>query len=244
MIILFMLFLIQFSIACSCLAVNHMQQREFAEQGWSLAPADIKQQVQEEFLCCGFNSTVADDHPSCAMVNVSVLLHYCVRKFHARKLLTEYFNYPRRSNAAPRVHLRYALAHRACPSWKVPSIMHSVCPEESDYSSASPRYVLQFPKSYGSILFWKLVLIIFDEVFVRKSIPVLETFLSSSVFIDFRSPYIIPLIFLNIISFHAGMDWLLKKINTAFFVNIFCVLLFAMNLWKPTLLGGSLSVSG
>lgn len=69
MIILFMLFLIQFSIACSCLAVNQSQQREFAEQGWSLAPIDIKQQVQDEFICCGFNSTVTDDHPSCENVN-------------------------------------------------------------------------------------------------------------------------------------------------------------------------------
>ncbi|XP_062534104.1 tetraspanin-13-like [Armigeres subalbatus] len=68
MIILFMLFLIQFSIACSCLAVNQSQQRQFAEQGWSLAPIEIKQQVQEEFLCCGFNSTVTDDHLSCTAV--------------------------------------------------------------------------------------------------------------------------------------------------------------------------------
>lgn len=72
MIILFMLFLIQFSIACSCLAVNPEQQRQFAEQGWSMAPADLKQQVQEEFLCCGFNATTTEDHPSCAQVNVSV----------------------------------------------------------------------------------------------------------------------------------------------------------------------------
>lgn len=70
MIILFMLFLIQFSIACSCLAVNQEQQRQFAEQGWSLAPTDLKQQVQEEFLCCGFNATTTDDHPSCAQVNL------------------------------------------------------------------------------------------------------------------------------------------------------------------------------
>lgn len=71
MIILFLLFLIQFSIACSCLAVNSEQQKHFAEEGWNRVPVDIKKEVQDTFLCCGFNSTTTDDHPSCEVVNRS-----------------------------------------------------------------------------------------------------------------------------------------------------------------------------
>lgn len=69
MIILFMLFLIQFSIACSCLAVNSTQQQEFAEEGWNRVPSSIKSEVQHTFFCCGFNSTTSD-HPSCDSVTV------------------------------------------------------------------------------------------------------------------------------------------------------------------------------
>ncbi|XP_055716001.1 tetraspanin-13 isoform X2 [Phlebotomus papatasi] len=65
MIILFMLFLVQFSIACSCLAVNSNQQKQLAEQGWSRVPDSIKEEVQETFYCCGFNSTASADHPAC-----------------------------------------------------------------------------------------------------------------------------------------------------------------------------------
>lgn len=72
MIILFLLFLIQFSIACSCLTVNSEQQKQFAEEGWTRVPFSIKEKVQDTFLCCGFNSTLIDDHPSCNAVNVSV----------------------------------------------------------------------------------------------------------------------------------------------------------------------------
>uniref|UniRef100_U5EYF3 Putative tetraspanin 97e n=1 Tax=Corethrella appendiculata TaxID=1370023 RepID=U5EYF3_9DIPT len=69
MIILFLLFLIQFSIACSCLAVSSEQQTQFAEQGWAISSDSVKEKVQNEFLCCGFNSTATLDHPNCTIVN-------------------------------------------------------------------------------------------------------------------------------------------------------------------------------
>ncbi|XP_059619026.1 tetraspanin-13 [Phlebotomus argentipes] len=65
MIILFLLFLVQFSIACSCLAVNSNQQKQLAEQGWSRVTDSIKEEVQETFTCCGFNSTATADHLAC-----------------------------------------------------------------------------------------------------------------------------------------------------------------------------------
>ncbi|PBC27131.1 Tetraspanin-31 [Apis cerana cerana] len=56
MLILFLLFLIQFSIACACLAVNAKQQEQLAEQGWKHAP-ELRTKVEETFNCCGFNGT-------------------------------------------------------------------------------------------------------------------------------------------------------------------------------------------
>ncbi|XP_077287680.1 tetraspanin 97E isoform X2 [Arctopsyche grandis] len=73
MVILFMLFLIQFSVACACLAVNNDQQEGFAQHGWTTVNPEIKTKVQETFLCCGFldrnitNGTMG--HPPCDSVN-------------------------------------------------------------------------------------------------------------------------------------------------------------------------------
>ncbi|XP_050455712.1 tetraspanin-13 isoform X2 [Cataglyphis hispanica] len=65
MLILFLLFLIQFSIACACLAVNTKQQEQLAEQGWTHVESDLKRKVQTTFNCCGFNSTIEDPNVPC-----------------------------------------------------------------------------------------------------------------------------------------------------------------------------------
>lgn len=59
MLILFLLFLIQFSIACACLAVNAEQQEQLAEQGWKKVGPDLRAKVEETFHCCGFNDTAS-----------------------------------------------------------------------------------------------------------------------------------------------------------------------------------------
>jgi len=77
MIILFILFLVQFALACACLALSSHQQRRVLRLGWSRASSELKFQMQIHFSCCGFdNSTVnlpADDsgnmgHPPCQEV--------------------------------------------------------------------------------------------------------------------------------------------------------------------------------
>ncbi|XP_022904720.1 tetraspanin-31-B [Onthophagus taurus] len=55
MLILFMLFLIQFSVACACLGVNMQQQEQLAEQGWGRVNNETKAEVQRVFTCCGFS---------------------------------------------------------------------------------------------------------------------------------------------------------------------------------------------
>ncbi|XP_070494170.1 tetraspanin-13 isoform X2 [Chironomus tepperi] len=69
MIILFCLFIVQFAIACSCLAVDQKKQISFAEEGWNNIPDNLKEEVQTTFTCCGFNSSVINDHPSCDAIN-------------------------------------------------------------------------------------------------------------------------------------------------------------------------------
>ncbi|XP_011497018.1 PREDICTED: tetraspanin-31-A isoform X4 [Ceratosolen solmsi marchali] len=59
MLILFLLFLIQFSIACACLAVNAKQQEQLADQGWQQVDNQLKEKVEYTFHCCGFNKTTS-----------------------------------------------------------------------------------------------------------------------------------------------------------------------------------------
>ncbi|XP_031336416.1 tetraspanin-13-like isoform X2 [Photinus pyralis] len=69
MVILFLLFLIQFSVACACLGVNMEQQEQLAEQGWEKMDNNTRMEVQQAFGCCGFDEKSTDnrkmDHPSC-----------------------------------------------------------------------------------------------------------------------------------------------------------------------------------
>ncbi|XP_049867983.1 tetraspanin-13 isoform X2 [Pectinophora gossypiella] len=73
MVILFLLFLVQFSVACACLAVNSEQQEMLAQQGWNKVDQDVKSQVQERFQCCAFRSRLpvngTVDYPSCDVVD-------------------------------------------------------------------------------------------------------------------------------------------------------------------------------
>ncbi|XP_068632430.1 tetraspanin-13 isoform X2 [Battus philenor] len=74
MVILFLLFLVQFSVACACLAVNSDQQEMLAQQGWNKVNMDVKEQVQERFQCCGFQNRLIPvngtaDYPSCDIVD-------------------------------------------------------------------------------------------------------------------------------------------------------------------------------
>ncbi|XP_037077854.1 tetraspanin-13-like isoform X2 [Pollicipes pollicipes] len=57
MMVLFLLFLVQFSVACACLAVNKEQQQALAAAGWQVSNNDTKTDAQNNFECCGFNVT-------------------------------------------------------------------------------------------------------------------------------------------------------------------------------------------
>ncbi|GFU19532.1 tetraspanin-13 [Nephila pilipes] len=64
MLILFLLFIIQFSIACACLAVTTEQQHQIAMEGWKRAKLNIKIKTQTIFRCYGFeNQTYPPEDP-------------------------------------------------------------------------------------------------------------------------------------------------------------------------------------
>ena len=60
MVVLFILFVVQFSIACACLAFGKSQQMELATRGWRESNEYVKQRTQTFFGCCGFNETVTN----------------------------------------------------------------------------------------------------------------------------------------------------------------------------------------
>ena len=64
MIILFLLFLLQFSLACALLAVNPEQKDSLAKKGWSMASGTLSSQVQRHFNCCGLINVNSLNHTS------------------------------------------------------------------------------------------------------------------------------------------------------------------------------------
>lgn len=72
MVILFLLFLIQFSVACACLGVKSEQQEQLARQGWTRVESSTKAKVQEVFTCCGFDPKIDKEipHPPCDRIQV------------------------------------------------------------------------------------------------------------------------------------------------------------------------------
>ncbi|XP_036394962.1 tetraspanin-13a [Megalops cyprinoides] len=55
MIILFMVFVVQFSVSCACLAINKDQQAQLLEVGWNNSQI-TQRDVEKTLNCCGFSS--------------------------------------------------------------------------------------------------------------------------------------------------------------------------------------------
>ena len=76
-IVLFLLFIVQFVVACVCLAIGPSQQKTLFRTGWQEAEG-LRAQMQQQFDCCGaFPESVNDtdlDHPPCNLTSVSLLL--------------------------------------------------------------------------------------------------------------------------------------------------------------------------
>jgi len=101
MIIMFLLFLVQFAVACACLALSDSQQHSLYSSGWEAASYPLREQAQEWFGCCGYNDTTQDDimlpdetggfgHPTCLHVICTsatcIHISYCRHPVPSRRL--------------------------------------------------------------------------------------------------------------------------------------------------------------
>jgi tetraspanin-13/31 len=55
MVVLSVIFILQFSIACSCLAVGEEKEIEYAHTGWNNSDNETRFEAQTLFSCCGFS---------------------------------------------------------------------------------------------------------------------------------------------------------------------------------------------
>jgi len=85
MIIMFLLFLVQFAVACACLALSDNQQHSLYSSGWQAASPKLREQAQNWFGCCGYNKSTQSDvmppgdrggfgHPACSHVICTLML--------------------------------------------------------------------------------------------------------------------------------------------------------------------------
>jgi len=54
MVVLFSIFVIQFSVACSCLAVGEEDEIQILSKAWKVADTNAKKDWDKTFQCCGF----------------------------------------------------------------------------------------------------------------------------------------------------------------------------------------------
>ncbi|CAL8326188.1 unnamed protein product [Merluccius merluccius] len=94
MVILFIVFLFQFGVSCSCLALNRGQQERLLNSAWGMLPNKTK--VEYELDCCGLLNTTAtrtqfdSDLMNCnAPCRHTVVCHTCGDKMlnHANEAL-------------------------------------------------------------------------------------------------------------------------------------------------------------
>lgn len=71
-IVLFLLFVVQFIVACACLAIGQSQQRSLFQSGWHEAEG-LRRKMQRKFDCCGAFSDdqmdVNGTHPPCNLTS-------------------------------------------------------------------------------------------------------------------------------------------------------------------------------
>jgi len=56
MVVLFSIFVIQFSVACACLAASTEDELNLTERAWNNTPNAERQNVEEKLDCCGFKN--------------------------------------------------------------------------------------------------------------------------------------------------------------------------------------------
>lgn len=87
MIILFLIFLIQFSVGIACLAVNTDQEMTLLAKTWSSSSNNTRMDIQKQLQCCSWNdNSYNGSYPSCKPVSTNsyaelVLCFACTQVF-------------------------------------------------------------------------------------------------------------------------------------------------------------------
>ncbi|XP_041036317.1 tetraspanin-31 isoform X2 [Carcharodon carcharias] len=74
MVILFLVFVIQFGVSCSCLALNRSQQEHLLKLTWNRMSNTTRQDLEQQLNCCGFMNdteniaTYMTDYSLCKMI--------------------------------------------------------------------------------------------------------------------------------------------------------------------------------
>ena len=77
MVILFLVFLIQFGVSIACLSLGDEQRHQLVETSWQHSSNETKSDIQRGLKCCGFNKTDTN-HPKCAKEKVPNNLLYLI----------------------------------------------------------------------------------------------------------------------------------------------------------------------
>ena len=76
MTVMFLIFIILFSVSVAALAITSSQQKTLLKKAWGSFSNTTKQDVQRYGDCCGFeNMTVTSDHPTCEKVHLQLKLY-------------------------------------------------------------------------------------------------------------------------------------------------------------------------
>jgi len=84
MVVLFLIFLIQFSISCAALAINAEDEQQIIEQSWAIADNNTKLDAEKAFDCCGLKGVLIDGYrcaeeiPSCKNLSANTTVPTCV----------------------------------------------------------------------------------------------------------------------------------------------------------------------
>merc|ERR1712183_643147 len=55
--VVFILFIVQFAVSISCLALSHLQQIQVLKKAWNTAPLTVQEDVMRTLQCCGYDHT-------------------------------------------------------------------------------------------------------------------------------------------------------------------------------------------
>ena len=77
MVLMFVLFVAQFSISAACLSLTSEQEMEVASLGWSSSSNETRREAEVYFYCCGFHEARSECEFDCCMRSAECRCNPC-----------------------------------------------------------------------------------------------------------------------------------------------------------------------